>query len=337
MLITEVVRPPWPFRLPRPSMDGLLRRRGNGLVRLVHVGGEPVVVAVARAGRDEVAFAARAASEEGAREGIARLRFATGVDDDLAPFHARFRADPLLGRAIRADPTLRVRRQPEPWVALAWAIAGQLIDVDRASAIQRRMIGALGRRCRRTGLRDAPDAGTVAAQAPARLVSLGLAEKRALAMRRAAREVAAGRVELQRPPWPLDADLRRTGDSRPLDADLRRTGDSRPLDADLRRLRAIPEIGPWTVEMLALHGLGRLDVVPAGDLGYLELVGRLSAGHPRAIADEAEVRGFFAAYAPWAGLAGEYLRYAAASGRLNGSSARARTRWSAGARRPAAA
>ena len=50
--------------------------------------------------------------------------------------------------------------------------------------------------------------------------------------------------------------------------------------------------------MLALHGLGRLDVVPAGDLGYLKLVGRLTTGNPQAIADEDEVRGFFAPYAP---------------------------------------
>ena len=50
--------------------------------------------------------------------------------------------------------------------------------------------------------------------------------------------------------------------------------------------------------MLALYGFGRLDVVPAGDLGYLKLVGRLTTGNPRAIADEDEVRGFFAAYAP---------------------------------------
>ena len=50
--------------------------------------------------------------------------------------------------------------------------------------------------------------------------------------------------------------------------------------------------------MVALHGLGRLDVVPAGDLGYLKLVGRLATGRPKAIADEAEVRGFFAPYAP---------------------------------------
>ena len=45
-----------------------------------------------------------------------------------------------------------------------------------------------------------------------------------------------------------------------------------------RRLRAIPGIGSWTVEMLALHGQGRHDQVPAGDLGLLKLVGRLLSG-----------------------------------------------------------
>jgi 3-methyladenine DNA glycosylase/8-oxoguanine DNA glycosylase len=275
VLVREVARPPWPFRLGRASLDGLLRRRPDGgLVRLTHVGGEPVVVAVAQRTRDGVVFAARAADEGAARIGIARLRHAVGVDDDLAEFHARFRDDPLIGRAVRAHPGLRVRRSPEPWETLAWAITEQLIDLDRATLIQRRMIGALGPRA--FGLRDVPPAAVVAAQAPARLESFGLAAKRAIAMRRAAREVAAGRID-----WSERA---------------------------LARLRAIPEIGRWTLEMVALHGLGRLDVVPAGDLGYLKLVGRLRSGHPRAVAEEADVRELFAAYAPWAGLAGAYLR-----------------------------
>ena len=40
------------------------------------------------------------------------MRFAVGIDDDLAEFHARFRDDPLIGRAVRARPWLRVRRNP---------------------------------------------------------------------------------------------------------------------------------------------------------------------------------------------------------------------------------
>ena len=73
----------------------------------------------------------------------------------------------------------------------------QLIEFERAVAIQRRMIAVLGRRCAETGLRDGPDAAAVAALAPARLASFDLAPKRAIALRRVAIEVAAGRADLE--------------------------------------------------------------------------------------------------------------------------------------------
>src|SRR5215210_1162970 len=66
------------------------------------------------------------------------MRFATGVDEDLRPFYDRFRDDPVIGRAVRARPELRVRRKPVPWEALAAAITEQLIEFERAVAIQRR-------------------------------------------------------------------------------------------------------------------------------------------------------------------------------------------------------
>jgi DNA-3-methyladenine glycosylase II len=297
VLVREVVRPRWTFRPGPPSLDGLTRRRGDGLVRLLHVNGAPVVVATSG-----VVFAARAADEASAREGIARMRFSAGIDDDLEAFHVRFRDDPLIGRALRSRPWLRVRRNPDPWETLMWSITEQLIDVPRAVAIQRRMIATLGRRA--AGLRDSPSAETIAACAPAELEACGLAGKRALAMRRAAQEVASGRLTLER-----------------------------GIACDARRLLAIREIGTWTVEMLALHGLGRHDVVPAGDLNYLKLVGRLTTGNPKAVADEAEVRGFFAPYAPWPGLAAQYLIRAPTTP----APRRAGTRWSAAAPRKVAA
>jgi 3-methyladenine DNA glycosylase/8-oxoguanine DNA glycosylase len=74
-----------------------------------------------------------------------------------------------------------------------------------------------------------------------------------------------------------------------------------------RRLLAIPNVGRWTVEMLALHGQGRYDVMPAGDLGFVKLVGRArSGGNPAARADEAEVRALFARFGAWKGLAGAH-------------------------------
>jgi 3-methyladenine DNA glycosylase/8-oxoguanine DNA glycosylase len=74
-----------------------------------------------------------------------RLRFALELDDDLRPFHERFRWDPLIGRALRSDPCLRVRRRPEPFEAVASAVCAQLIESERAFEIQRRIVARLGR------------------------------------------------------------------------------------------------------------------------------------------------------------------------------------------------
>jgi DNA-3-methyladenine glycosylase II len=324
----EVV-PPWPFRLGGGSADGLMRRRGASLQRLLHLDGERVHVGIVQPVPDRVLFAARARTEEAAAEGIARMRFATGVDDDLRPFHDAFKSDPVIGKAVRANPRLRVRRRPHPWEALLAAVTEQLIEFERAVAIQRRMIAVLGVRCTQTGLRDGPDAAAVAAAAPARLASFDLAPKRAIALRRVAVEVAAGRADLE--------------------AAMGAAAGTRLAEAAARRLLKITDIGPWTVEILALHGFGRHDVIAAGDLGFLKMVGRLTTGHPKARAEVAEVREFFAPYAEWKGLAGEYLRYAWATGlvgppaitpdriRPGRGPRRAGTRWSAPVPRSAAA
>lgn len=270
----------WPLRLPGAGRDGVMRRRGAVLERLLHRDGRPVVVRVAQLGPDRVLIGARAGDRAAAAHGIRRLRFALGIDDDLRPFYRRFADDPLLGPSLRARPWLRARRRPEPFEALAWAICEQLVDFDRAVEIERMLVRRLGRRCSHSGLRDAPDAAAVTAAAPALLESCDLAAGRAQAMRRAAREVARGRVDLHA-------------------ADHER---------GWRRLRAIPGIGSWTLEMLALHGQGRHDMLPAGDLNLLKLVGRVRAGgDPHARADEPQVREFFAPYGEWAGMAALHL------------------------------
>jgi 3-methyladenine DNA glycosylase/8-oxoguanine DNA glycosylase len=278
--VRREVRPRWPFRLPGGGPDGVLRRRrGGGIERLLHIDGAPAVVCVGQPSRDRVVFVAGADSPDVAEEALARMRFALAVDDDLRPFYDRFRDDHVIGRSVRARPGLRVVRRPDPFEALAWAICEQLIEFERAAAIQRRIVWRLGRHCGRTGLRDLPAPATLAAVAPALLQSFDLSAGRALAMRRAAREVAAGRADLA----------------------------AHEHERAWRRLRAIPGIGAWTVEMLALYGQGRYDQIPAGDLGYLRIIGRMTTGHARAVATEEEVRAFFARYDGWAGLAGAHL------------------------------
>jgi 3-methyladenine DNA glycosylase/8-oxoguanine DNA glycosylase len=254
-----------------------MRRRAGVLERLLHHGEEPVLVRVAQPSVERLVFSAHAESRAAAEHGIARMRFALGVDDELRPFYERFRRDPLIGPSVRRRPWLRTRRRPEPFEALVWAICEQLIEYDRAAEIQRAIVVRLGRVCPYgSGLRDLPEPSALAAVAPARLQALDLSRARAQTLVQASREVASGRIDL------YDPDHERAW----------------------RRLRAIPGIGSWTVEMLALHGQGRFDQLPAGDLGLMKLVGRrLSGGDPRACAEEAEVREFFAPYAEWAGLA----------------------------------
>lgn len=261
-----------------------MRRRGPVIERLLHIDGEPVVVRATQPEPRRVLIGAWGKWAAGCERAIERMRFALGVDDDVHPFLRRFRTDPLIGRAVRATPWLRPRRRPEPFEALAWAVCEQLIEYERAAAIQRRIVRRLGARCERTGLRDVPAAGVLAGTAPALLESFDLSPGRSLALVRVAREVASARVDLHardpRPGW--------------------------------RRLRMIPGIGAWTVEILALSGQGRFDQLPAGDLAFRRLVGRLrSGGDPMARASEEDVRELFAPYAPYAGLAGSFALRAA--------------------------
>jgi DNA-3-methyladenine glycosylase II len=259
------------YRLPTAGRDGVLRSDGGALVRVIYAEGEAAVVRAWIAG-GAVRFRAEAPSRAAALAAVERMRFALGTDHDLCEFHSRFRRDPLIGPVIRRRPWLRPRRRPEPFEALAWAVCEQLIEGRRAAAIERQIVRRLGSRC--GPLRCPPLAERVARSAPAELDACGLAPKRSIALVRAAREVASGRADLARhePSW--------------------------------RRLKAIPNIGNWTIEMLAFEGQGRDDMLPALDLAYVKLVGVLAGLGRRATEDE--VRDFFAPYEEHAALAGIY-------------------------------
>jgi 3-methyladenine DNA glycosylase/8-oxoguanine DNA glycosylase len=267
------VVPAGPYRLPAAGRDGVLVRREGALVRVVHAEGEATVVRAWAAGR-HVRFRAEAPSRGAALAAIERMRFALGTDHDLRPFHRRFRFDPVVGPVIRLRPWLRPRRRPEPFEALAWAVCEQLVESARAAAIQQRVVRRLGERSACGKLRSPPSAERLAGCAPAELDACGLAPKRSIALIKAAREVASGRADLNEhePAW--------------------------------RRLLAIPNIGNWTIEMLAFEGQGRDDMLPALDVAYLKLVGALAGLGRRATEDE--VREFFAPYEEHTGLAGLY-------------------------------
>lgn len=276
--------PVGPFRMPGGGRDGVMRNRDGVLRRVLTVGDDPVVVAAWPCG-GAVRFRAEARTRAAADTANERMRFALGVDHDLEPFHRRFWRHELLGPVLRRKPWLRPRRRPEPFEALAWAVCEQLIDGGRASAIQRNLVFRHGPADADRHLRDVPSAATVARLAPAEIERCGLSPSRSIALMKAAREVDRGRVDLH---------------------------DPGAQEYGWRRLRTISGIGSWTVEYLALHGQGRDDQLPCGDLAYIKLVGLLANLGRRATEDE--VREYFAPYAPYAGLAGSCLAHAMAAG-----------------------
>jgi 3-methyladenine DNA glycosylase/8-oxoguanine DNA glycosylase len=268
------VTPVGPYRLPPAGRDGLLRRREGVFWRLLHDSDERPVVVRAWPTAGVMRFRSEAYDEQAAEWGINRMRFAMGVDHSLGDFHQAFKRDALLGPIIRRAPWVRPLRRPEPFEALAWAITEQLIESERAEDIQRRMVWRWGRRGEQ-GLRDAPTPAVLAGCAPAEFCAVDLAPRRAQAMVEASRAVARGHVDLAE------------------------------HERSWARLLTIRNIGPWTIEKLALHGQGRDDMLPAGDLAYVKLVGRMLRLGRRAEVEE--VREFFAPYAPFQGLAGLYL------------------------------
>lgn len=286
------VRPPSPYRIPRGSSDRTLRVRAGVATRFLHVEGSPVLVRAWQPARDRVRFRAEAvdpglvsrprivaapaggtAGKAQLAEAIERMRCALWVDIDLGGFYRHFRRDPLIGPLIRRRPDFRPKGRPWPWEALAAAVVGQLIEAERAALIERRIAGRWGARLGegRDALRDVPGPEAIAGRAPAELESMELVGKRAVALRLLARDVAAGRCRID------------------------------GADGD-RRLLARPQIGPWTIQSLGLFGRNEVDSLPAGDLGYVRLVGRLAGFGRRATVPEVEE--FYAPYEPYRGLVG---------------------------------
>ncbi len=284
------VRPPSPFRIGRGSTDRTLRVDRGIATRLLQVDCRPVLVRAWQPGPGRVKFRAEAvdparltvppvsdellpAGREELATAIERMRFALGVDEDMSAFHQRFRRDPLVGPIIRRRPDFRPSRRIWPWEALAAAVCGQLIEASRAAVIERRIVGRWGARLGegRGALRDVPAAAVIAGRAPAELQSMDLSGARSVALRKLAVAVSRGHGDITSP------------------------------ESNARFL-AIPEIGPWTIQCLSLFGRGEADALPAGDLGYIKLVGHLANLGRRATVPEVEE--FYAPYEPYRGLVG---------------------------------
>src|SRR5437764_3723466 len=209
----------------------------------------------------------RAASEGG----VGLIRFMLALDDDHSAFLARFAGDPLIGDATRRLRGLRPTRTATVTQALLRAVAGQLIQSSRARAIERTLT-----RAATTTLGDlhvAPTPASFGRFAPAELMRFGLGARRATALVRLCRSL----------------DLER----------LRGV----PADAAAARLARERGLGPWSVGVVGLYGLGSYRLGLARDLGLVKLGAALWGR--RVEPEETDV--LLEPYEEWAGLASVYL------------------------------
>ena len=268
VVLEDAVRPPWPSEAPRSAgPGGLLRIRGNVVTRAMPSG----AVAHAAWRGEEVLLRAEAESDELAEDALTRMRFVLALDDDLAPFHFAFRRDPLLGRALRARPKLRVLRKPAPFEALMNAICEQLIDTQAAGNIIWALVHSLGRR-HASGAWMAPEPDAL--DNPPALIGAGLAPTRARTLARVSRAVARGEID--------------------------------PGSPDRARLAAIPGVGPWTLAHLDLFGRGIYDVPLQADVGMRNAYARMAGVRTGSVTED-EFAEVLDRYRPWQGLAAMYI------------------------------
>jgi DNA-3-methyladenine glycosylase II len=143
-------------------------------------------------------------------------------------------SDPVLGRLIdQVGPYLIELLEPN-YETLVKSIVLQQLSGKVAEIIFQRLVAAAG-----SG-RLTPEA--VLRLRPAKLRALGLSKQKIQYIRELARLIVSGKLDL--------------------------TGLTAVPDEEVHaRLTAIKGIGPWTVHMFLIFGMGRLNVMPSGDLG----------------------------------------------------------------------
>ncbi len=208
---------------------------------------------------------------------VAEARFLLALDDDTSEFHRRFSKDRLLGPSTRALRGLRPRRKATVAHATLRAVCGQLVQSSRALEIERAVIRSSGE--------DPPTREALARMSPAAFARCGLAGSRAATLTRLVRTID------------LEA--------------LKQTPDTA-----LVRLQRERGVGPWTVGVIALQGLGRYDAGLVADLALVKLLASLRGRWP----DPEETQELLDPYGEWQGLASVYLLQGFKRGLIPGAS-----------------
>lgn len=241
------------------SPDGVVRR-------VVELDGSPALVE-ASLSTDTVSLTA----SSGTADALTRLAERWfGLADDLSAVTAAFAQDRVLAPLVAARPTLRVLGHPDGFEAAVSTVLGQQVSLGAARTFGGRLAAAYGT----SGPGDLlvyPSAVRLAAVDPVELQAVvRITHARARTLHALAVACADG---LHLAPGADHADVR-------------------------ARLLALPGIGPWTVDYLALRVLGDRDAMPVGDLVLRRALG---------IDDAREVARLAEGWRPWRALAAVHL------------------------------
>jgi 3-methyladenine DNA glycosylase/8-oxoguanine DNA glycosylase len=203
--------------------------------------------------------------------GVEHVRWVLGLEDDHGEFLRRFADDPMLGATLRRIRGLRPMRTATVAQSLLRAVAGQLIQAKLARQIERSIIRACTPKL--GDLHAAPTCADLARLSPPQLSRHGLGARRGAALIRLTRALDLERLKTQ------------------------------PTAAVVARLTRERGLGPWSVGVVCLEGLGRYEAGLARDLGLARLAGALWGRYVEP--EESDV--LLAPYEEWAGLASVYL------------------------------
>src|SRR5258706_6588974 len=158
-----------------------------------------------------------------------------------------------LGTLARRDPGMRVPGAFDGFEVAVRAILGQQVTVAAARTVAGRFVAAFGDALDTPFAalqRIFPDAALVAALPYGNIARLGMPGARARSVIALARAVADGDLDL-----PPNADI----------------------EATLARLRALPGVGEWTAQYIAMRALAWPDAFPHTDLGVMKALGKTDA------------------------------------------------------------
>ena len=201
---------------------------------------------------------------------VERVRRMFDLGADPAEIASHLRKDPLLAGRVDAISGLRVPGCWDGFELAVRAVLGQQVSVTAATTLAGRLVQAFGKEISTAGnlthLFPRPDV-----LARADLGVIGLTQARAETIRSLARSVTSGQINFD-----SVADF----------------------EEFRRRLGALPGIGDWTAEYIAMRALGDPDAFPGGDLHLLR---QSSAQNKQQLIQRAE------RWRPWRAYAVMYL------------------------------